>query len=421
MTPELSNRAITNAADNELKPRHRWYPIKESFSADLIADSVKALQHDNKRSIYAIEPFSGSGTAPVQYALAGVPSLACEINPFLAFVSRAKTLQVTQKDLDSASELVIKGLLKPQKLPLEGYSTFCEGNGNKKWLFNREVLRAFAGGWNATKELTHEQRELCRLSLIRATMDNCNAAPDGKCLRYKRIESFNSFTSDSVVEKFKEYIKMIRLDVERAPIYNSRPHIICSDVRQLLKKARKRKFDLCVTSPPYLNSFDYSDVYRPETFLAGLVSNNRDLMKIRLRTVRSHVQANWREPTKASFGAIYKKIFQELEQKREKLWSPRLLLMVQAYFEDIETLLEGLQRHANANAIVKIAVGTSAYAGVVIPVDLIIAEIAERLGWLLKDIQVVRRLRSSPQLWKHEDVETVPELRESIILLTASS
>jgi len=417
MTPELSNRAITNAVDNELKPRHRWYPIKESFSAELISDSIKEIQKDQKNSMYAIEPFSGSGTAPVQYALSGIPSVAFEVNPFLAFVSRTKTFQATPKTLDAASEIVLNGLNRPQKLPLEDYSTFCEGNGNEKWLFNRVVLRAFAGGWEATSKLALTERDLCRLALIRATMDNCNATPDGKCLRYKRLDSFECFTAEAVIDKFRDYLDMIREDVERAPIHSARPRIICCDVRQLVKKTRKRKFDLCVTSPPYLNSFDYSDVYRPEMFLAGLVSNNDELMKIRLRTIRSHVQATWRKPTQTSFGIIYKKVFEEMEQRQTKLWSRRLLMMVQAYFEDIQILLEGLKSQAKRNAVVKIAVGTSAYAGVVIPVDLIIGEIAEHLGWLLKDIQVVRRLRSSPQLWRHEDVEKVPELRESIILL----
>jgi hypothetical protein len=421
MTPELSNRAITNAVDNDLKPRHRWYPIKESFSADLISNSIKEFENGKRDSMYAIEPFSGSGTAPVQYALSGIPSVAYEVNPFLAFISKTKTLQVTPEEFGTVSEIVVKGLKRPQKLALEDYSTFCEGNGNTKWLFNRAVLRAFAGGWSATNKLAVRERDLCRLALIRATMDNCNATPDGKCLRYKRLESFDCFTAESVIDKFKFYVNLIQEDVERAPIHSARPTIICCDVRHILRKKHKRKFDLCVTSPPYLNSFDYSDVYRPEMFLAGLVSNNDDLMKIRLRTVRSHVQATWRAPIQTSFGVMYKKVFQELEQKQGKLWSPRLLIMVQAYFEDIQILLKSLKCHAKHNAIVKIAVGTSAYAGIVIPVDLIIAEIAEHLGWLLKDIKVVRRLRSSPQLWSHNDVDKVPELRESIILLNRTS
>jgi uncharacterized membrane protein YkvA (DUF1232 family) len=175
-----------------------------------------------------------------------------------------------------------------------------------------------------------------------------------------------------------------------------------------------------VTSPPYLNSFDYSDVYRPELFLAGYVKSNEELMKIRLRTVRSHLQANWRPPKQSNFGLAYDQIVKELGETSRKLWSDRIPLMVQAYFEDIALLLAALKKRAKRGAKLKIAVATSAYAGIVVPVDLIIADIGERAGWLLEDVQVVRRLRSSGQHWKHEESkDAVPALRESMIMMHA--
>ena len=421
MSAELSNRAITNAVDNELKPRHRWYPVKEGFSADLISDSVDEVEGIHRDAIIGIEPFSGSGTAPLQYALLGIRSLAFEINPFLAFVGKTKLIQSSPTRFAACFDTLLKGLAMPRISPLEAYSTFCDGDGKAKWLFNRGVLRTFAGGWEATKKLRSAEQSLARLALIRAAMDNCNAAPDGKCLRYKRLASYDCFNAESLIEKVRVYFEMIKEDLEHSPIRGGLARITCNDARQLSSRRYRSNFDLCVTSPPYLNSFDYSDVYRPEMFLAGFVSDNNELMKIRLRTVRSHVQANWKLPTQESFGAIYKKVFQELEEKKDALWSNRLLKMIQAYFEDIQTLLEGLKSRANRNAILKIAIGTSAYAGTVIPVDLIIADIAENSGWLLKDVKVIRRLRSSPQLWKHEDLKDVPELRESIVILRAPS
>jgi DNA modification methylase len=190
------------------------------------------------------------------------------------------------------------------------------------------------------------------------------------------------------------------------------------DSRELADRVPKQRFDLCVTSPPYLNSFDYSDVYRPEMFLAGLVTDNKQLMRIRLRTVRSHVQANWKAPIKASFGTIYAKILKDILNRKDELWSARIPQMIQAYFEDMEELLAALTERANPSALLKIVVATSAYGGVVVPVDLILAEIAEQVGWELHDVQVVRRLRSSAQLWKHEDRDKkVPELRESVVIL----
>jgi hypothetical protein len=419
---KLSNRAITNAVDNNDKPRHRWYPIKEGFSATLISDAIAEAGDGRKSSLMGLEPFSGSGTAPLQYALSGIRCLAFEVNPFLAFVGRAKLKQLSSSQFEVSRDMVLKGLGRPRISALEDYSTFSEGAGKAKWLFNRSVLRSFTGGWNSTKSMSPSARSLFQLALIRAAMDNCNAYPDGKCLRYKRLKSYDCFNREAVITRFESYSTIIKEDLKESPLPRKLARIRRLDIRKLSSFNDHSKFDVCITSPPYLNSFDYSDVYRPELFLGGFVTSNEELMRIRLQTIRSHVQASWKLPTQESFGVVYAKVFRELEEKKDELWSMKLLKMVQAYFEDMEKLLRALKSRANRDAILKIAVGTSAYAGVVIPVDLIIADIAESCGWLLKDVQVVRRLRSSAQLWNHEDSSNnVPELRESIVILRTPS
>ena len=418
---ELANRSITNSVDNTLLPRHRWYPIKEGFSAKLISDYIEKFDVKRRASILAIEPFSGSGTTPVECAMQKVGCLALEVNPFLAFVGQTKLKQVKIQKFTSHRAGILKGLKAPLKIPLEDYSTFCEGKGKTKWLFNRAVFRSFAGGWESTSSCAPEERSLFRLALLRAVMDNCNAYPDGKCLRYKRLKDYKSFNAGFLASQFEFYCKMMEEDLEAAPIKKGLSKIVQMDARTLAEYKDTRKFDLCITSPPYLNTFDYSDVYRPELFLAGFVTDNTELMKIRMKTIRSHVQANWELPVRNTFGVIYSKMLKEIEAKKDDLWSNRIPAMIQAYFEDLEKLLTALKSRANKGATLKIVVATSAYAGVIIPVDLIIADIAENSGWLLEEVQTIRRLRSSAQLWRHENLHNnAQELRESIVILKAA-
>jgi DNA modification methylase len=417
-TELFKGRTVTNAVDSSLLARHRWYPIKEGFSPKLVSESYLELDADPKKHLLAIEPFSGSGTAVVECTRLGVKCLGFEVNPFLAFVGRTKLRQADPKGLCTYRDVVMKGIQRPKVSHLETFSTFCESPTREKSLFNRNVLRAFAGGWKSIGNCAPTLRAFLRLALLRATMDNCNAYPDGKCLRYKRLKTYDCFNPESVQARFHEYCALIEEDLKSTPFKSGVSDVQCMDARDLPTYGKKWRFDLCVTSPPYLNSFDYSDVYRPELFLAGYVADNRQLMKIRLQTVRSHLQANWESPTKNSFGTMYAKVLKELLALKDDLWDMRIPEMVQAYFEDMECLLTELTRRANPGASLKIAVGTSAYGGVVVPVDFILSEIAENAGWELKDIFVVRRLRSSPQLWKHEDREKkVPELRESIVIL----
>ena len=160
-----------------------------------------------------------------------------------------------------------------------------------------------------------------------------------------------------------------------------------------------------VTSPPLtFNSFDYSDVYRPEMFLAGFVADNNQLMRIRLRTIRSHVQANWKLPVKTGFGTVYAKVLKEILLRKDRLWSARIpFRCIQAYFEDMEELLAALSERANPNALLKIAVATSAYAGSCSTgrFYLWLGDCGtSRLG-ACRMYKSCGALRSSAQLWKH--------------------
>mgnify|MGYP003338391172 CR=1 FL=1 len=89
----------------------------------------------------------------------------------------------------------------------------------------------------------------------------------------------------------------IKIDIEEKPI-EAKSKILSGDCRNVLEKSDEvNDFKLCVTSPPYLNTFDYTDIYRPELFLGKFVVGAQKLYDLRLETVRSHVQAKWNVPT----------------------------------------------------------------------------------------------------------------------------
>ena len=177
---------------------------------------------------------------------------------------------------------------------------------------------------------------------------------------------------------------------------------------------------LCVTSPPYLNSFDYSDVYRPETFLIKSVQSNADLRQIRLASLRSHVQVKWPKPVLNSFGTDYNQTMKRLAAKEGAFWDSRIPQMVQAYFEDMHGVLSSLRVCASKKAKVWLVVSTSAYAGVEIPVDFILAQIGESVGWFLQEIAVLRSLRASGQHASRVPGEDILpfHLRESLVILS---
>lgn len=416
----LKGLVWSTATDLPGMPRHRWYFVKEAFSPGLVEEAMVAAGCDSGDIV--LDPFCGSGTSLLAAAGKGAGTVGCEVNPFLAFVTRTKLSLGGHRSLAKHTSAVQQGAERGEKSPLEGNSTFTASKGAKKWLFNTEVVRSFEGGWAKTTNAPAPARNLLRLALIGASMDCCNATQDGKCLRYRKDWEDENYGREEFLDCLEKRVAQMHEDIENARLPASTIRVHQGDCRQTLITGTIPKFRLCVTSPPYLNSFDYSDIYRPEMFLGKFVGDTTALRAVRLRTLRSHVQASWAEPTEDDFGPLYLNSITALRERKDALWNRRIPTMVQAYFEDMKHILRSLKQHAHAKAQLWIVVSTSAYAGVEIPVDLIIADIAGKVGWRLKEIGVIRNLRSSGQHFKTVEGEhkNPLQLRESAVVLTAS-
>jgi DNA modification methylase len=416
---ELSGKGYSSATDCSTSARHRWYVIKEGFSPEVFKSAANSVDLSKLDSV--LDPFCGSGTVPLTASLQGHKAYGIEVNPFLEFVSRTKLTRCRPQTVRNYLTDALLGLRRGAKSPLETYSTFSETAKSSKWLFNRSVLRSFEGGWRASQEIPVNVRNLLRLCLLGAAMDNCNAVADGKCLRYRKDWRNAGFGKTQFAESFELRVESICTDLRESLISNEGSTIFGGDARKVMTSDGQR-FKLCVTSPPYLNSFDYSDVYRPELFLGKFVDSNAELALIRKSTIRSHVQTNWELPDRSSFGPIFTNVIAEVRAHSEDLWDKRIPTMIQAYFEDMERILLRLRRLALPEAAVWIVVATSAYAGVEVPVDFIIAEIAERSGWFLSEVGVVRHLRSSGQHINtlSDGIKRTLHLRESVVILKTS-
>lgn len=418
----FSEMSILNPSALESKefPRHRWYYFKEGFSP-LFVDQILQSEHCKANSL-VMDPFSGSGTTGLVALQRGLNFFGIETNPFLHFVSKTKMQGFNHRELKLLLHNTRKGISKGGTSPLRKFSTFSEmapaAKTRGRWLFNASVLDAFQGGLDAINAIQSPEKELAKLCLVASAMDVSNAVKDGKCLRYKANWGTLDYNRNALLNAFEDKASLIIEDIEIVDKFKSKHQIVKGDSRT---ESIPHKFDICITSPPYLNSFDYTDVYRPELFLGKFVTNLKELYSLRHKTVRSHIQASWSIPTRDDFGLLYEKTMRSILKNKELLWDDKLPIMIQAYFEDMENILRRLLASASPSASAWIIVSNSAYAGIEIPVDLILAEIATKSGWFLREIKVLRYLkRISGQQWNklpHDRDANRPMLRESAIVL----
>ena len=101
---------------------------------------------------------------------------------------------------------------------------------------------------------------------------------------------------------------------------------------------------------------------------------------------------------------------------KDKLWNTRIPSVVRGYFDDMNTLLTKLYNQTSKGGFVGVVIGNSAYSGVIIPSDVLVADIAKGIGFKVKSIFVTRHLTTSSQ--QKQKLEVLKNyLRESIVLL----
>jgi hypothetical protein len=99
-----------------------------------------------------------------------------------------------------------------------------------------------------------------------------------------------------------------------------------------------------------------------------------------------------------------------------RLWNKKIPSVVRGYFDDMATLLGKIHCRTSKRGLVGIVVGNSAYSGVIIPTDELIADIAQEIGFKVNGIYTARYLTTSSQ--QKRELESLRSyLRESIVLL----
>ena len=238
----LRDLGFSNALSIGDLPRHRWYFMKEGFSPVLVDRAVVDTEMQPGELLF--DPFSGSGTVPLAGAAAGLKTQSFEINPFLRFLSATKLCTGKKQGILDASRSLIQGMERPQRSPLEGVSTFTEGNPYKRWLFPLDVIQSYEGGRQALASVSEEYRDLLRLALLGAAMDCCNAVPDGKCLRYITDWQNHEATRVQLADRFQERVASMADDLEKVPLSNSDVSVVEGDARKLIIQDTKDRFQV---------------------------------------------------------------------------------------------------------------------------------------------------------------------------------
>ncbi len=393
------SRWAASFKQNKNKPVHRWYYFKEGFSSELVKQIISEY-YPNNGSV--IDCFSGSATTALTCQELNIKSIGVEINPFFKFIGEVKL----RNGYDTCAIKNYKEQIFKRKnygkdmIEAPQLSSF-------KTCFSKNRLQEILNFKAAIMEIDElRYKKLFLFALASVLEKTSKVIKDGKGLKF--VKKPRVRVASLLNEKIEEMIA----DVEWKHENNTNDRlgkIVEGDARNL--KFPRSSFSLAVFSPPYLNSFDYTEVYKLELWLLEFVKEYDAFRKLSKSTLRSHLSAEFDKKSIFSNRTLENTI--GLISKRIK-WNQKIPDMVRSYFNDMKKTFECLHRILNDDARCIVVVGNSSYTGITIPTDLFLGKIAEEAGFSFDKLKVIRKLKTSAQQAKISDKQY---MRESIVIL----
>jgi len=405
MREELHLGSLVSYVGNKEVPFLRIYRFKEAFAFDLVREFFRRF--GVCRDDYVFDPFSGLGTTLFVSALCGVPSIGIDMLPLAHFVSKTLPLflLLRENEVRSVWESVKRNMENAEPAEVADVPIVRRA-------FDRETLLTLRKMKSAICELPPPHRDVFLL-LFFSILEECSfTSKDGQFLRIRADKKVSN-----PVEAMKRKVAQVEEDVRRIRILfpdlhvsgEVLPDVYLADARDLSSVRFRRKPTVVVTSPPYINRYDYTRSYALELCF-HFVRSSEELKKLRRELLRSHIESKLREGERPPHPAV-EEVIRALSEK--ELNNPRIPDMIVAYFADMQKVISELGRVLERGARVAVVVGNVRFEGEVIPVDLILSDMAEGAGFEVEEIIVARyKGNSSQQMKKYGRVP----VRESVLV-----
>jgi len=247
---------------------HSLHPYPAKFIPQIPRKAIKTW---TKPGELVCDPFCGCGTTLLEASLLGRPSVGVDNNAVAVLVSKAKTAQYTTSDLQDARQF--ESSLKSRLAKAKPRKELIPDNPNFLYWFGTEVLQRLS----AIKSLILEESEpLQTLFLAVFSSIIVRVSYQDSDTRYTRI---TRVVDPSDVDKaFRSSVSETISNLSEVVLPNRAPVMIYQADSRSMPFISDDSVSLIVTSPPYLNAYDYHKYHRQRIhWIGGNVSMARDL------------------------------------------------------------------------------------------------------------------------------------------------
>ncbi len=417
-------RSMVSFQANKMRPVYRWYKYKEAFSASLVE---YFLHKCNIPRGILLDPFAGSGTALFVASEAGLDADGIELLPIGQQIIETKKLLETELTPQD-TKLLRRWLVHKPWQQTQEQVTLPELRITRG-AYPPETQQAIAQYLAASRQENEHMQAVLRFALFCILESISFTRKDGQYLRWDdragrrvgqkpfnkgEILTFEQAIQSKINEMMNDLAPPQQLGLFSTALSHGKIHLYNGSCLNILPQLDSLFYDVIITSPPYCNRYDYTRTYALELALlgineAGLAQLRQDMLSCTVENRAKdllQINPNW---TVALAAVDEQELVQAIliyleEQKRCKMLNnngiPR---MIKGYFYEMACVIAECARVLKPAAPLIMVNDNVRYAGVSISVDMILSDLAERLGFQVEQILVLPNDKgnSSQQMGEH--------------------
>jgi len=408
-------RRLVTPCLTRTRPIYNWFIFPHSFDKQLVQELLAELRIGPGQAVW--DPFVGAGTTVLACKELGISAYGTDLLPISVLVSRAKICDYHPDALNDALNSFTYRIRSGTQDRFADVAIVHEALPPRIRLRISSLLEQI--------ETLDEPAKLFFTVALIGILENLSyTVKSGGWLRL----DLNKRVSEKDVKSLFVQSASMMLDHVRTvarsrvhPFYQTVEGGTSSHVDVWIGDARFEQLpqpvDAVITSPPYLNRHDYTRVFALELALVA-VNTNQELKELRYQTLRSHVEARAPKQIKPDGykpPVLLNKVLEAIETRGVN--NTRILETIRGYFEDIYHVLTAIRENLKPGGVAALVLGNTRFSGVMIPVDLIVAEMGQNVRLEPEKIIVARYRGNSAQ---QMGVYGREEARESVIIFRKS-
>jgi len=368
LTYRLDLGPLATFSPNKRIPVYNWYYYKEAYSRDMV---FFLIEHFGlKAGNIVLDPFCGTGTTLLACRDKGIDAIGSDVSDVAVLASKVKARRYDIEKLREEARNIFKEKFVAPQAKID--------SGVVMRSFSKYALESIIFFRDKISKVEDETaRDFLMLALMVSAMEISSVKKTGRSLCAQKNTS-----APPLKFLLKRRLKNMLRDLKKAGGSKSKLEVMHSSATSL--DIKSASIDVIITSPPYLAKMEYTQIYSIEQVLFFG------------KTGRPQVESAIGEKESSDvFGGKY-------DLPEESF----------GYFNDMNLAICEMHRVLKTGGNAAIIVGEGCFPDRVVPSDTLLAELAERAGFVVREIVVLN------ERWCMRDrTEKVAKLRESMIFL----